>query len=575
MKLENFLSFYSWRSRFGTVLLLFSAVWFVLQARELGRLEEESELKSQKVEELRDSLADQKKRVEREREKAEVIRQREIRLAERFGDLVRLAEDRRVRIDDLYERGNRFEADLRDLQNRVLPPKRADKNDHRLVIDGRIVKRSLLPRAGKFDYSESIAIMEVEPVKTFRGNDPGSNVIVGQWVRWNNQRLPADSFEIGQIYRFALLASEVAPESWKRVQVFDSVGDFGKPFYYTSLEEQLRLARLNRNLERRAVIQSQHKKYAGLAQALGYADLDAWHNDLTLFRASLLNQDSESGWRIDDPDVRYIRAEDLSQPPPGGIAPAQVLIDLANQLESRGIDFIYASIPSKAEIFPELFGTAPKHGHVTPQLDELLAALLDAGVEVLDLRNQFLLERTRSSGHELYLRQDPHISGFGARVAGEAVGHLLKRYKMEERIEFQEEELLISYREKGKFAHQESAVFQVQDSGGSVYENVESAPILILGDSNTYFWDDLHASGSGISAHTARCLGQPVSLFTKAGLLPHHLLREDTNRLLGSRYCVVLLQTSWSLWDLRSPWLDVDLDLGGTYEGRKGGAGAD
>ncbi|MEM7014408.1 MAG: hypothetical protein AAF585_23350, partial [Verrucomicrobiota bacterium] len=116
----------------------------------------------------------------------------------------------------------------------------------------------------------------------------------------------------------------------------------------------------------------------------------------------------------------------------------------------------------------------------------------------------------------------------------------------EQRVEFGLTE--VDYKLEGR----DLKIQQVQNPEGGPFQPMKESPIALVGDSNLYWWQDEHVQSAGISAHVSRLIGSPVDEISSGGQVPHDL-RNDAPHLLSKR-CVVYLQSSWVLWDLRIPW---------------------
>jgi alginate O-acetyltransferase complex protein AlgJ len=236
-----------------------------------------------------------------------------------------------------------------------------------------------------------------------------------------------------------------------------------------------------------------------------------------------------------------------SEPGSGKPSPIEVLLDFANQVEARGVDFIYVPIPDKIEVYPEDFveGPVPSNGIVTPNSRRFLATLLEDGIEVVDLYPVFRANRDR--GCYLYLA-DHHFSPAGARLAAEAVCERLRRYELPRRQSISSAGIFdavpvdpaipksLRWRwEKFSFPN------------GTPYEDVADSPVLIVGDSNLMLANCFpeHGAcfaekGGGFSACLAAKLGFPLSLYAVPQFTPMLLSRGPKGLLRGRRALVMV-----------------------------------
>lgn len=147
---------------------------------------------------------------------------------------------------------------------------------------------------------------------------------------------------------------------------------------------------------------------------------DGWLTILSVQRYDL--------WNTPLPGRTKIRALDLDAPD----HPFQVIVDLDRELRAHGIDFVLVKFPTRAQLYPELLcPDLPAEGMrpfslASRQFD---VALIDAGVEVVDLGPLFFEHRFSDKGHgeePLFLRTDPHWTPRAAELAARAVADALR-----------------------------------------------------------------------------------------------------------------------------------------------------
>ncbi|GEM_PF-3120051 len=213
-------------------------------------------------------------------------------------------------------------------------------------------------------------------------------------------------------------------------------------------------------------------------------------------------------------------------------------VDLSNQLWARGIDLIVLPIPAKFELFPEEFSEAvPENVPVTLVRDRFMLALLERGVEVLDVYPAFM-QAKGDNGGPLYLKTDSHWADRAVRIAADLVAERLQRYEVvrnHERQAFSAEDITYTYQsplvkslvdEASQNAYEQVAdpAVRVLDTDGEPYDYLEHAdsPVLLFGDS--YMMDK--RPGSSFAAHLSRALGMPVS-----GLSQYFVTRDGVRAL--------------------------------------------
>lgn len=199
-----------------------------------------------------------------------------------------------------------------------------------------------------------------------------------------------------------------------------------------------------------------------------------------------------------------------------------VAVQLTSWLKARDIDLIVVPIPTKGDVYPELFVSnptlAPASRIAGPQVRRKIVSHLDAGVEVLDVLPTFLKLRG-TSPHNLYMAIDKHWNEHPQRATAELIAARLSRYPWvkkaqdaparftqaqrpyEEWRAFQEYLPPAPRRETGMWE-----VVPAPDSQTPVVS--QDSPVLITGDSFVAYG---HPVQAGLVGHTARLLNMPVS----------------------------------------------------------------
>jgi purine-nucleoside phosphorylase len=283
---------------------------------------------------------------------------------------------------------------------------------------------------------------------------------------------------------------------------------------------------------------------ADLAALQAAADVrggwQAWSAALEPFREDLRGWDTkleasgnvalrtESGLVFNGFDFTYHLAGSFVHP--AGAAPGAArspvyanVVDLSRQLAERGIDLIFVPVPPKSEVCPESLSTrVPEGCGVSPERAELMASLLEAGVEVIDLLPGFLEEKGKADGDCLYLAVDSHWNHRGIASAARQIAARLRRYEFVPKADSAKAHTtkqgtvrrvssVVKYMkptEKESYPAEDWTVEQVITPDGTPYKDIDVSPVLVLGDSFTTFFAE---DSGGISAHLAKEPGMPVS----------------------------------------------------------------
>jgi hypothetical protein len=189
--------------------------------------------------------------------------------------------------------------------------------------------------------------------------------------------------------------------------------------------------------------------------------------------------------------------------------PVPAIVDFHEQLKRLGVRLLVVPVPAKAAIYPDrLFSGVSKAGPGLPKgLGELYADLRKAGVDVLDLTDEFVSNRDSEHG-PVYCATDTHWSGLGcvlaAKVIAQQVGGLVGRgagkgfaEKWEEAV-IKGDLLELPGKPASRVPHEKLWVRRVTREGGGVVKADASSPVLLLGDSHTLVFGELLCEGAGL-----------------------------------------------------------------------------
>ena len=117
--------------------------------------------------------------------------------------------------------------------------------------------------------------------------------------------------------------------------------------------------------------------------------------------------------------------------------PLTAIVDLHNQLRAHGVDFLLVTMPSRAQLYPELLMDLPEgqtwdgFSGFCPGTSQFVLALNDAGVEVCYLAPEFVAQRYGKDGDrsdQLFLQDNQHWTPRAAEIAARAVAERLAKY---------------------------------------------------------------------------------------------------------------------------------------------------
>lgn len=262
--------------------------------------------------------------------------------------------------------------------------------------------------------------------------------------------------------------------------------------------------------------------------------------------------------------------------------PYPATVDFARQLRAKGVDLLFCPIPVKAAVFPDKMSErAPPPGgpHVDPYTRKLMFELSEAGVECVDLLPAFLKARDEARGEDaepFYMTLDTHWSHRSLRLTARVIAERIKGYPWYRELARDKVRYAVkraTYKRRGdilrmlpeaervSYPPMTLEAEQVIGPDGSLYEDDESSPIVLLGDSYAavfHFGDFRHG---GLSAHIAKEIGRPVDLILGLGMGPKirgKLARRGKGALEGKKL-VIWAFSERDLYGYRSPWAIIPM----------------
>jgi hypothetical protein len=264
-----------------------------------------------------------------------------------------------------------------------------------------------------------------------------------------------------------------------------------------------------------------------------------------------------AGWYFYQPEVRYLGERWYRELAPEEPTedPVSVIAHFDRQLQAKGIRLVVVPVPAKPSIYPErlYWGLSPTVDlaiHTQRFQDELRRE----GIEVLDLRPAFLEWRRSHPDAPLYLAQDTHWTGEGARLAAEVIARRLRSLPLSASLEpsTQYERRAIRARRRGDipamtrlplqdklFEAEETTCYQVSSAGdGALYQDAPDASVLLLGDSFSRIYQSDEPRSAGLIANLAYELKTPLTTVVNDGgasTLVRQQLSRSAQKLAGKK----------------------------------------
>jgi alginate O-acetyltransferase complex protein AlgJ len=264
-----------------------------------------------------------------------------------------------------------------------------------------------------------------------------------------------------------------------------------------------------------------------------------------------------------------------------GRDPFPVIVDFTNQLKTRNVDLLVCFIPVKAGVYPEKASShAPPLGApcVNVYTRKLMLELAEAGVECVDLLPRFVKERDAVPGETeaFYMKLDTHWSNRALRTAANVFAERIEGYPWYKEVSRDKTaytvqkttckrrgDIVTMLPEAERVSYQPMTLDaeQVLKPDGSFYEDSESSPIVLMGDSYSGVFHLEDCKHGGLTAHIAKEIGIPIDLILGQGMGPDirgKLARRGKGALDGKKL-VIWTMSERDLYNYRSPWTVIPM----------------
>jgi len=266
-----------------------------------------------------------------------------------------------------------------------------------------------------------------------------------------------------------------------------------------------------------------------------------------------------NGWFFYKPAAQYLIER---WPADSGAAAKDVLsaiISFHKQLDERGIRLILMPVPNKVSIYPEMLSA--RAANAAPPVNrktlEIISALKNSGIEVVDLFEVFSDARTRLPSDDVryYLAQDSHWSPEAVRLAAQAAAKKILDLGWVKKgtVQYGIRPLKVTRygdilrmmqapRLERLFNPEQLTCNQVIEAGsGWPYQDDPSSAVLVLGDSFLRIYQKDEPGSAGFIAHLAGELGFGLTSIVNDGGASTLVRQELTRRpaLLANKKIVI------------------------------------
>ena len=397
--------------------------------------------------------------------------------------------------------------------------------------------------------------------------DTGGELLLALWAVRSGTPSPESRLGRGDVIECSLIEAGHLPEAILSIERIDVAGGGGLTLFFGSQVTPPILSIVEAGIDttppqgrsRQRVIREELSRINDLL-ARHDGSWTKWHASLAPMRADILSQLDGSDFYAERQGFVYRRMRahprglKVTEFEPTGDWPepqVAVLAALHEQLASRGIDLIVVPVPEKEFVSARTFTSLyPADGVIAPWRLQVHKALLEAGVEVLDVLPA-LIAASRQRADLYYGGTDHHLADGGIQVVSRAIAARLERYQLSrqwDRFLLTRRIFNVGEKETALFGGFEFAATSVFDPGYKPVEEAAVSPaVLFIGDSILMKPSWFGVPSANIAAHFARISGLPYELFGRAGVqsqIMKHLARSPQETLQGKRVCVFVFQES-------------------------------
>lgn len=283
----------------------------------------------------------------------------------------------------------------------------------------------------------------------------------------------------------------------------------------------------------------------------------AWRRELEPCLRELAERTAGASSLAQDQRFVFRRVDFVAHgPPQDGVWPGPqiaMLTSFRDQLAARGIDLILVPFPSQEQITALRFlDERPDDGILDPSREELRMHVLEAGLEVVDLR-PWLERAAERATHVYYDAEDGHPADGAIQAAARAVAERLRRYTFRPnypRVQLRTVHYAIPrrYERFPPHAYEEGAyaATSVLDLEGRPLPTRDpDSPLLVVGDSFVQVPRNYGVPGADFLAQLAKETGVLARRFDVGDGGPQmlrHLAREGRELFEGCRVCVFVFR---------------------------------
>ncbi|MCA8944308.1 MAG: hypothetical protein KDB80_17210 [Planctomycetes bacterium] len=431
------------------------------------------------------------------------------------------------------------------------------KGEPRAVVE--ILAVPEVPDPEDSDYPDCLGVFEARVVRASRNLEVERKILFGVLVARDERRTAASRWAVGDRISAVIVPRTAVDDRVATLQRVEASEDYALELFYGADPRQLVEGSVA--VEPPAELPSIDEVVAGMREAAerrltaAGGDFEAWGRARAPLQTELERKLAAAGGpltvadRITFRSVRYFRARRNSEWPQPQI---DVLVSMRDQLAHHDIAFVVVPFPAKECVNVGRFlDDPPADGIVDVEREQLYRALWDAGVPVLDLRDD-LTRALDDYPHVYYDGGDGHPADGAIQIAADRLAPFVWRLDAARdfdrcRVEPVSYGIPERYSKFPPRAHA-GPVYTTSRvslaSGDPLPDPRPDSPVLIIGDSTTGVPRHYGVEDANLPAQLARRTGivpKHVEMSAGAPLVLSILAQTDREVFQGLRLCVFVL----------------------------------
>jgi hypothetical protein len=293
-----------------------------------------------------------------------------------------------------------------------------------------------------------------------------------------------------------------------------------------------------------------------------------------------MGYEGKNSWLFFRKDLEYAVAGDLKGQPYEK-DPIAHLIELKKFLDAHGVGLIFVPVPNKTEVyFENLPFSMPSDRStiINPYSRKVVADILEAGIDVVDLLPTFLKNKAADSAEILYQKQDTHWTSTGLNIAADCIAQRIQSfswynelakskipYVVRDTVTLRLGDIVDRLPEEKRSSYPPVLLkaSRVYNPDTTPFKSDKDALVILIGDSFTGVFESVDCKSAGVGAAIAAKTGIPIDIITSWGggpMVRERLVRQRLQSL-GSKKLIIYMMVERDLFNYEQGWSKLDKSL--------------